>query len=77
MTSVFKGRSFLAEKDFTKEELQYLIDFSQHLKGMKANNQPHRYLEGKILHFYLKRIRHGREQPLQLQRWIWGRIRNF
>ncbi|MFR1798767.1 ornithine carbamoyltransferase [Enterococcus sp. DIV1059_2] len=47
MTSVFKGRSFLAEKDFTKEELQYLIDFSQHLKGMKANNQPHRYLEGK------------------------------
>lgn len=47
MTSVFKGRSFLAEKDFTKEELQYLIDYSQHLKGMKANNQPHRYLEGK------------------------------
>lgn len=47
MTSVFKGRSFLAEKDFTKEELEYLIDFSQHLKGMKANNQPHRYLEGK------------------------------
>lgn len=47
MTSVFKGRNFLAEKDFTKEELQYLIDFSQHLKGMKANNQPHRYLEGK------------------------------
>lgn len=47
MTSVFKGRSFLVEKDFTKEELQYLIDFSQHLKGMKANNQPHRYLEGK------------------------------
>ena len=47
MISVFKGRSFLAEKDFTKEELQYLIDFSQHLKGMKANNQPHRYLEGK------------------------------
>ena len=47
MTSVFKGRSFLAEKDFTKEELQYLIDFSPHLKGMKANHQPHRYLEGK------------------------------
>lgn len=47
MTSVFKGRSFLAEKDFTKEEIQYLIDFSQHLKGMKANNQPHRYLDGK------------------------------
>jgi ornithine carbamoyltransferase len=47
MKSVFKGRSFLAEKDFTKAELQYLIDFSQHLKEMKQKNIPHRYLEGK------------------------------
>ncbi len=33
--SVFQGRSLLAEKDFTKEELQYLIDFSEHLKDLK------------------------------------------
>ena len=47
MTQVFQGRSFLAEKDFTREELEYLIDFSAHLKDLKKRGIPHRYLEGK------------------------------
>ncbi|MGG5318915.1 ornithine carbamoyltransferase [Enterococcus sp. AZ072] len=47
MTSVFQGRSLLAEKDFTREELEYLIDFSIHLKDLKKRNIPHHYLEGK------------------------------
>ncbi|MGX6962580.1 ornithine carbamoyltransferase [Vagococcus xieshaowenii] len=47
MTSVFQGRSLLAEKDFTRSELEYLIDFSIHLKELKKHNIPHRYLEGK------------------------------
>lgn len=38
--SVFQGRSLLAEKDFTKEELQYLIDFSEHLKDLKKTWYP-------------------------------------
>ena len=45
--SVFQGRSLLSEKDFTKEELQYLIDFSEHLKDLKKRGIPHHYLEGK------------------------------
>ena len=45
--SVFQGRSLLAEKDFTKEELQYLIDFSEHLKDLKKRGIPQHYLEGK------------------------------
>ena len=45
--SVFQGRSLLAEKDFTKEELQYLIDFSEHLKDLKKRGILHHYLEGK------------------------------
>ncbi|MDQ8274301.1 ornithine carbamoyltransferase [Enterococcus faecium] len=45
--SVFQGRSLLTEKDFTKEELQYLIDFSEHLKDLKKRGIPHHYLEGK------------------------------
>ncbi|EMF0269662.1 ornithine carbamoyltransferase [Enterococcus hirae] len=45
--SVFQGRSLLAEKDFKKEELQYLIDFSEHLKDLKKRGIPHHYLEGK------------------------------
>ncbi|MGT2833735.1 ornithine carbamoyltransferase, partial [Streptococcus halotolerans] len=28
MTQVFQGRSFLAEKDFTRQEFEYLIDFA-------------------------------------------------
>lgn len=45
--SVFQGKSFLAEKDFSQAELQYLIDFSQHLKELKKKNIPHKYLAGK------------------------------
>lgn len=47
INSVFQGRSFLAEKDFTPAEIQYLIDFALHLKALKKNNIPHHYLEGK------------------------------
>lgn len=47
MNTVFQGRSLLAEKDFTRAELEYLIDFSLHLKELKKKNIPHKYLEGK------------------------------
>lgn len=45
--SVFQGRSFLAEKDFTKSELLFLIDFAAHLKKLKKQGIPHPYLAGK------------------------------
>lgn len=45
--SIFQGRSLLAEKDFTKAELEYLIDFSIHLKNLKRQGIAHHYLEGK------------------------------
>lgn len=45
--SIFQGRSLLAEKNFTKQELEYLIDFSLHLKDLKKKGIPHHYLEGK------------------------------
>lgn len=47
MTNIFKGRSFLAEKDFSAAEFEWLIDFSAHLKDLKKRHIPHRYLEGK------------------------------
>lgn len=47
MANIFKGRSFLAEKDFSAAEFEWLIDFSAHLKDLKKRNIPHRYLEGK------------------------------
>ena len=42
-----KGRSFLAEKDFTQEELLYFLDLAAELKE-KENGIPHHYLEGKM-----------------------------
>ncbi|MGX7418388.1 ornithine carbamoyltransferase [Carnobacterium gallinarum] len=45
--SVFQGRSLLAIKDFTQDEVNYLIDFSAHLKDLKKRGVPHHYLEGK------------------------------
>lgn len=45
--NVFQGKSFLKEIDFTKDELLYLIDFAAHLKELKKQNIPHKYLTGK------------------------------
>lgn len=45
--NVFQGRSVLACKDFTPAELNYMVNFGLHLKDLKKNNIPHRYLEGK------------------------------
>lgn len=41
------GKSFLCEKDFTKEEFVYFIDLAMKLKDEKKNGIPHRHLEGK------------------------------
>ena len=44
LEQVFQGRSLLAEKDFTREELEYLIDFSAHLKDLKKRLESERTL---------------------------------
>ena len=49
MTSIFQGRSLLAEKDFTRGELEYLIDFGIHVKDLKKRGIPHHYLEARIV----------------------------
>jgi ornithine carbamoyltransferase len=46
-TPTFHGKSFLAEKDFSKDEFVYLIDLAMRLKDEKKHGIPHRYLEGK------------------------------
>ena len=42
----FQDKSFLTISDFTKKEVEYLIDFAIHLKHLKKNNIPHQYLKG-------------------------------
>lgn len=45
--SVFQGRSLLSTRDYTKDELMYLIGFAEHLKDLKKRGVEHRYLAGK------------------------------
>lgn len=44
-----KGRSFLKLKDFTPEEITYLIDLSAELKEKKKKGIPHDELKGKSI----------------------------
>lgn len=44
-----KGRDFLMLVDFTKEELQYLIDLAIELKRMQKAGETHHILKGKTL----------------------------
>ncbi|MDO4602268.1 MAG: ornithine carbamoyltransferase [Eubacteriales bacterium] len=42
-----KGRNFLTLKDFTPEEIMYLLDLAAELKGKKKSGELHEYHKGK------------------------------
>ena len=42
-----KGRNFLTLKDFTPEEITYLIDLAAELKAKKKAGELHEYYKGK------------------------------
>ena len=42
-----KGRNFLTLKDFTPEEILYLLDLAADLKAKKKAGIPHEYFKGK------------------------------
>lgn len=42
-----RGRDFLTLKDFTPEEIRFMLDHAKQLKSMKKNGTPHRHHEGK------------------------------
>ena len=41
-----QAKSFLKEIDFTKQELEELIDLSLKFKQLKKERIPHKYLDG-------------------------------
>ncbi len=49
METNLKGRDFLSLKDFTQEEIVYLLDLADFLKDKVKNNQPYNVLKGKTL----------------------------
>ena len=42
-----RGRNLMAIKDFTEDEVLYLIELSEQFKRLKLAGTPHKYLEGK------------------------------
>lgn len=44
-----KNTDFLTLADYSKEEIETLIDLAIHLKDLQKNEIPHRFLEGKTL----------------------------
>ena len=52
---MIKGRSFLKLLDFTKDEIQYLIDLSKKLKKDKKNGIEKKTLEGKNIALILEK----------------------
>lgn len=47
MISHFQGKSFLKEVDFSKPELETMIQLAAHFKYLKQQHIPHPYLQGK------------------------------
>ena len=47
MTIDLHGRSFLTLRDYTREEICYLLDLAARLKAEKKAGKPHRHHEGK------------------------------
>ena len=69
--SVFQGRSLLSTRDYTKDELMYLIGFAEHLKDLKKlgrraslpRRQEHRALVREDVHPHPRRVHHRVHRP--------------
>ncbi len=55
----FRGRDFITVLDYTREEVEAILDFADELKAKFKRGQPHKYLEDKTLFmlFYNQSLR--------------------
>ena len=49
MQTNFRGRDFIGDLDFTKEEVETILDVAWDLKRKRALGEPHAYLRDKVL----------------------------
>ncbi len=49
METNLKGRDFLSLKDYTQDEIIYLLDYADYIKNKVKNNEPYEVLKGKTL----------------------------
>lgn len=68
-----KGRNFLTLKDFTPEEITYMIDLAADLKAKKKAGELHEYYRGKniALIFEKQAQEHAVPSKWQLMIWEW------
>ncbi len=45
----FRGRDFLTLMDYTREEVEYMLDVSSEFKRLWASRTPHEYLKGRTI----------------------------
>ena len=77
MISHFQGQRFLKEVDFSKPELETLIQLAAHFKYLKQQRISHPYLQGKTLRCMLKKSQPEPGQVLQWRLMIWARTLSF
>ena len=63
----FEGKCLLKSTDYSKDELNYIIDKAQQLKAEKKNNQSHQLLTNKNIAIIFENHLHVHEQPLALR----------
>ena len=49
MQTYLHGRDFIGDLDFSKEEVETILDVAWDLKRKRALNEPHAYLRDKVL----------------------------
>ena len=65
-----KGRNFLTLKDFTPEEIQYMLDLSADLKAKKKNGVSIKNYTDKNIALIFEQA-HAHDVLLKLQQMIW------
>jgi len=67
-----KGRSFLTLKDYTAEEIVYLLDLAADVKEKKKNGIPVDYLKGKNIALIFEKQVQGRDVLSKSPDMTWG-----
>ncbi|WMB29563.1 hypothetical protein N1495_00370 [Streptococcus didelphis] len=67
MRNRFKGKDYLAFKDMTREEIEFITDLSLEFKKKWTAKEPHDYLKGQVWAALFEKIRLELEMLLKEQ----------
>lgn len=65
MDTNLKGRDFLSLKDYTKEEISYLLDLADYIKAKVKAGEPYEVLKGKTLGLIFEKAQLEQEYHLK------------